>query len=78
MVSRREFLKLSGITAGGLALTSNGFIRVLAETAAPGLSDPALQPKFAYPVPDALSPGFIYQPDKIIAVAGQIYGRRDN
>jgi FtsP/CotA-like multicopper oxidase with cupredoxin domain len=32
--------------------------------AAAGLSDPALQPKFVYPVPDALAPGFIYQPDK--------------
>jgi len=29
--------------------------------AAVGLSDPALQPKFAYPVPDALSPGFKFQ-----------------
>jgi len=27
------------------------------------LSDPALQPKFLNPVPDALAPGFIYQPD---------------
>ena len=28
------------------------------------LSDPSLQPKFVNPVPDALAPGFIYQPDK--------------
>jgi spore coat protein A len=28
------------------------------------LSDPALQPKFVNLVPDALAPGFIYQPDK--------------
>jgi FtsP/CotA-like multicopper oxidase with cupredoxin domain len=31
--------------------------------AAVGLSDPALQPKFVNAVPDALAPGFIYQPD---------------
>lgn len=31
---------------------------------APGLSDPAIQPKFAYPVPDALAPGFIFKPNK--------------
>ena len=36
----------------------------LAAPAAAGLSDPALQPKFAYPVPDALAPSFIYQPDR--------------
>ena len=63
MVSRREFLKLSGATVAGLALTSQGFIRVFAETAREGLSNPALQPKFVNIVPDALSPGFIYQPD---------------
>jgi len=39
-------------------------MRALAASAKVGLSDPALQPKFANPVPDALSPGFIYQPDK--------------
>ena len=66
MVSRREFLKLSGATVAGLALTSQGFIRVLGAPAADGigLSDPAFQPKFVNLVPDALSPGFIYQPDK--------------
>jgi FtsP/CotA-like multicopper oxidase with cupredoxin domain len=31
--------------------------------AAAGLSDPSLQPKFAYPVPDALSPAFKFQPN---------------
>ena len=30
-----------------------------------GLSDPASQPKFVNAVPDALSPEFIYQPDKM-------------
>ena len=64
MVSRREFLKLSGAMAAGLALTSQGFIRVFAEAARGGLSDPANQPMFAKEVPDALAPGFIYQTDK--------------
>ncbi len=65
MVSRREFMKLTGATVAGFALSSQfGFMRVLAETARDGLSDPALQPKFVNPVPDALSPGFIYKPNK--------------
>ncbi|MGB7096884.1 MAG: twin-arginine translocation signal domain-containing protein, partial [Anaerolineales bacterium] len=64
MVSRREFLKLSGATVAGLALTSQGFFRVFAETARKGLSDPALQPKFVNLVPDALMPGYIYNTDK--------------
>ncbi|MCK5313930.1 MAG: twin-arginine translocation signal domain-containing protein, partial [Anaerolineales bacterium] len=65
MVSRREFLKLTGATTAGLVLSSQfGFMRVLAGTAREGLSDPALQPKFVNPVPDALSSGFIYTADK--------------
>ena len=66
MVSRREFLKLTGATVAGFALSSQfGFMRVLAETARDGLSDPALQPKFVNPVPDALSSGFIYTTLKV-------------
>jgi len=64
MVSRREFLKLSGATAAGLALTSQGFMRVFATAAREGLSNPELQPMFANEVPDAMAPGFIYKPDK--------------
>jgi spore coat protein A len=63
--SRRQFLKTSGAAVAGLVLSSKlGFVRVLAAPAAPGLSDPSNQPKFVNLVPDALSPGFIYKPDK--------------
>ena len=66
MISRRDFLKISGISTFALyaAARGNPLMRALAASAAPGLSDPALQPKFTNPVPDALAPGFIYQPDK--------------
>ena len=71
MISRRQFFKLSGATGIGIALGSNGWARLGGLTAAADaqpasvpLSDPALQPKFATPVPDAMAPGFIYQPDK--------------
>ena len=59
MVSRREFLKLSGASAGALMALRYGLVRRgLATSAAAGLSDPALQPKFANLVPDAMAPGF--------------------
>ena len=59
MFSRRDFLKLSGASAGALAALRYGLIRSgLAAPAAIGLSDPALQPKFANLVPDAMAPGF--------------------
>jgi FtsP/CotA-like multicopper oxidase with cupredoxin domain len=76
MISRRNFFKLSAATGLGLAVASAparkgtggarsvGALRAFALPAAAGLSDPALQPKFINPVPDALAPGFIYQPDK--------------
>jgi len=66
MVTRREFLKLTGATMAGLALTSQGFTRVLGAPAVGGigLSDPANQDMFTNAVPDALAPGFKYQPDK--------------
>ncbi|MGB3717910.1 MAG: twin-arginine translocation signal domain-containing protein, partial [Candidatus Promineifilaceae bacterium] len=65
MTTRRDFLKLGGGTVAGLVLSSKiGYMRVFAEAQALGLSDPAAQPKFAYPVPDALAPEFIYQPDR--------------
>ena len=64
-ISRRQFLGVGGATVAGFVLSSKfGYMRVLAAPAASGLSDPSMQPKFAYLVPDALSPGFIYQPDK--------------
>ena len=61
MVSRREFLKISGASAGALAALRYGFLgRAFGATQGPGLSDPALQPKFASAVPNALDPGFIF------------------
>ena len=67
MISRRDFLKFSGVSAAALyaaAAHGNPLLRALAAPAAAGLSDPAAQPKFAYPVPDALAPEFIFQPDR--------------
>jgi FtsP/CotA-like multicopper oxidase with cupredoxin domain len=71
-MNRRQFLKLSAAAGAsvlvplrGISLQNGpGGVRpVFAAPAAAGLSDPALQPKFVNTVPDALAPGFIYQPD---------------
>jgi hypothetical protein len=62
MIDRRTFLKLS-TTAGASALlvARYGLGRsAFAATQGPGLSDPAMQPKFSELVPNALDPGFIY------------------
>ncbi len=60
---RRDFMKT--LSLAGLAGVSPAWARLaLAEALAPGLSDPALQPKFAYGVPNALDPSFMYEPDK--------------
>ena len=66
MITRRDFLKISGASVAALLVSTRGkyLIRALGGPAALGLSDPALQPKFANPVPDALDPGFKYIPDK--------------
>ncbi|MGD8404151.1 MAG: multicopper oxidase domain-containing protein [Anaerolineales bacterium] len=60
MISRRDFLKLSGASAAALYAAAHGnpLLRALAVPAAAGLSDPALQPKFANLAPNALDPGF--------------------
>jgi len=66
-MNRREFLKLSLATgtASYLATTQFGMLsRAFAATQGPGLSDPALQPKFMNAVPNALDPGFIYNTTK--------------
>ena len=64
-VSRRKFIKLGGASAMAAYLQSRyGLPWAVAAPAAMGLSDPALQPKFLNLVPDALAPGFIYQPDR--------------
>jgi FtsP/CotA-like multicopper oxidase with cupredoxin domain len=65
MVSRREFLKLTGASAGALAALRYGLMGgAFAATEGPGLSDPASQPKFSEIVPNALDPGFIYDTSK--------------
>jgi hypothetical protein len=63
MPSRREFLKIGGASAAFYALARNRLLRkAFAAPLAMGLSDPALQPKFAEYVPNALDPGFIFEP----------------
>jgi FtsP/CotA-like multicopper oxidase with cupredoxin domain len=73
MISRRQFLKLSAAASAGLAVPlapslsgSNplGVRRAFAAAAIPGLSDPALQPKFTNLVPDAMAPGFKFKGNK--------------
>jgi FtsP/CotA-like multicopper oxidase with cupredoxin domain len=65
MVDRRSFLK-SSAAVSALASLPLSARWALAQTAfgTVGLSDPALQPKFAYRVPDALDPGFKFQIQK--------------
>ena len=83
-LTRRDFLKLTGATAGagaaatlypGIgalgAVTRPGYTaRALAAAQGPGLSDPAMQPKFVNAVPNALDPGFIYDTSKGSIVVG--------
>jgi spore coat protein A len=67
MISRRQLFKSSLFAGAGLMLPlqfKTGIAMANPAVEGLGLSDPALQPKFANPVPDALAPGFIYQPDK--------------
>ena len=65
MVDRRNFLKSSAAISvmASLPLSVRWHLAQAAGAAA-GLSDPTMQPKFANEVPDALAPGFIYQPDR--------------
>jgi len=64
-LTRRQVLKAGLFTGAGMMVPWRFLpAKAFAAAAATGLSDPALQPKFANPVPDALAPGFIYQPDK--------------
>jgi FtsP/CotA-like multicopper oxidase with cupredoxin domain len=62
-LTRRDFVKLSAAAGAGAALPMWAQ-RGWAEALANGLSDPAKQPKFAYLVPNALDPSFIYTPDR--------------
>lgn len=62
-LTRRQVLK-AGLVAGAGMMLPMRFLspEAFAAVAPAGLSDPASQPKFRVEVPDALSPGFIYQP----------------
>jgi FtsP/CotA-like multicopper oxidase with cupredoxin domain len=62
---RREFLKLSGAAGVTAALPFSRWVaKARAKGLIEGLSDPAEQPKFMEPVPNALDPGFIYDTSK--------------
>ena len=63
MTTRREFIKLGGATSAAILMARMRVMRALAAPAAAGLSDPALQPKFMNPVPDAMAPTFKYSPN---------------
>jgi FtsP/CotA-like multicopper oxidase with cupredoxin domain len=67
MISRRDFLKLSGASAAALYAAAHGnpLLRALAVPAAAGLSDPALQPKFVELAPNALDPAFKFIPNPV-------------
>jgi spore coat protein A len=69
---RRAFLKLSGAVGVSAALPFSRWVaKARAEGLIDGLSDPAAQPKFMEPVPNALDPSFIYDTSKgKIKVAG--------
>ena len=66
MITRRDFLKLSGASAAALYAATHGraLMRGLGAPLLTGLSDPAAQPKFVNPVPNAIDPGFIFNPKK--------------
>jgi spore coat protein A len=69
-ISRRQFLKLTAASGAGLAvpwsvrLGSSASVGALRAFATPPLSDPATQPKFSVPAPNALNPGFKYAPTR--------------
>jgi spore coat protein A len=68
VLTRRQFLKGSAVAGASVFAqfsssgVLNGVQRAFAVPAAAGLSDPALQPKFVNYAPNALAPGFIYEP----------------
>ncbi|MHC4962315.1 MAG: multicopper oxidase family protein [Planctomycetota bacterium] len=60
-MTRRQVLK-TGVCAGAGMMLPWSFNRnAYAALAAPGLSDPALQPKFVELAPNALDPGFLFK-----------------
>lgn len=60
MLTRRRFLQLSAAAGVVLILPRHGKMPVFAQGV--GMLDPTTQPKFLNPVPNALDPGFIFQP----------------
>ena len=63
-LSRREALRLGATATAGLVVATHTGWRPVGAYAAPltvGLSDPALQPKFVEPAPNALDPGFLFK-----------------
>ncbi len=62
MTTRRDFIKLGGAASAAMMIARMRVMGVLADVAAPGLSDPALQPKFVNFAPNALDPSFKFIP----------------
>ena len=62
-LNRRDFVKASAIAGAGLSMPAWARHAAAAQLAA-GLSDAANQPIFQHIVPNALAPGFLFQPDK--------------
>ena len=61
-MTRRQILKAGMIGGAGMMLPLRFLpAKAFAESLIPGLSDPALQPKFMNPVPNALDPGFKFK-----------------
>lgn len=65
MITRRRFLRNTGLLGAGMALPwTLKWRQAIGAPAATGLSDPALQPKFTEMAPNALDPGFkFYSPN---------------
>jgi FtsP/CotA-like multicopper oxidase with cupredoxin domain len=64
-LTRRQLIKAGLISGAGMMLPWKFKLpKVFGATQGPGLSDPALQPKFTELVPNALDPGFIYDTSK--------------
>jgi FtsP/CotA-like multicopper oxidase with cupredoxin domain len=73
-LTRRQLIKAGLISGAGMMLPWKFKVpRAFAVDQGPGLSDPALQPKFTELVPNALHPGFIYNTrrGKIKVAVGQ-------
>lgn len=62
MTNRRQFLKATGLAGAGLVAASRmSLYRAIAAAQGVTLLDPASQPKFMNPVPNALHPSFLFR-----------------